>query len=205
MASITKKSIIRHFQEVHKSYELDPCVWNGATIVNIISQLPKDAETIATFDATIVVCNINRPKGRKKTPVYSPSSDQGVEFMKLCMELRKHKRALIIVGGSGFQWKLSPPEAIRWDNMVSQLIGIMAMAVNDSEALRPHDVSPRRHSLCLGARYHPRHGRDAAGRHQRVVRRESSRHLCLRPATYWRCRVFGAIWDSRCRRSFGVS
>ncbi len=77
-----------------------------------------------SFDATIIVRNINRHKGRKKRPVYSPDSDQGVEFMKLCMELRKHKRALIVVGGSGFQWKLSPPEAIKWDHMVSQFIGI---------------------------------------------------------------------------------
>jgi hypothetical protein len=42
----------------------------------------------------------------------------------LCMELRKHKRALIVIGGAGYQWKLPPPEAIKWDRMVAQLIGI---------------------------------------------------------------------------------
>jgi hypothetical protein len=124
LKSTDKKNMLHHFQDAHKSYVIDQCVWNGATIANILSELPKDLETIATFDVTIVVCNINKPTGKKVAPVYSPSSDQGLEVMKLCMELRKHKRALIVIGGAGYQWKLPPPEAIEWDRMVAQFIGI---------------------------------------------------------------------------------
>ncbi len=110
-----KKNMLHHFKDAHPYYVVDQSVWNGATIANILSELPKDLETIGTFDATIIVCPINKPAGKKIRPVYSPGSDQGVEFMKLCMELRKHKRALIIVGGAGYQWNLPPPEAIKWD------------------------------------------------------------------------------------------
>ncbi len=81
------------------------------------------------FDGSVrgVEETVTRPSGSKKKPVYRPESDQGVEFMKLCMELRRHKRALVFIGGSGEQWKLSPPDAVKWDAMVSQFIGIAQM------------------------------------------------------------------------------
>ncbi len=86
--------------------------------------MPKDQATIDSFDATIIACNVNRPAGSKGKQTFRPDSDQGTEFMKLCLELRKHKRALIFIGGSGEQWSLSPPDVVKWNAMVSQFIGI---------------------------------------------------------------------------------
>ncbi len=44
--------------------------------------------------------------------------------MRLCIALCPFKRALIIVGGYGLKWNLSPSEAEKWDYCVSQMIGI---------------------------------------------------------------------------------
>ena len=75
-------------------------------MAEVYSYLPQDPAVIATYDVTIVVCNFNRPGGKKGKSglVYGPDSDQGVEMMQLCLELLKHKRAVIIIGGTGFQW-----------------------------------------------------------------------------------------------------
>ncbi len=40
------------------------------------------------------------------------------------MELKKHRRAVTVVGGSGFPWKMPPDEARKWDHGVSQFVGI---------------------------------------------------------------------------------
>jgi hypothetical protein len=49
-------SVIPAFQEAHPHYVVTHNVWNGASIANIYSALPRDQETIDSFDATIIVC-----------------------------------------------------------------------------------------------------------------------------------------------------
>ncbi len=94
-----KQSVVPEFEKAHPFYTVTKNVWDGATIANILSALPRDQAVIDSIDVTIVVCNINRPKGHLK--VFHDDSDQAMEFMKLCLGLRKHKRALVFIGGSG--------------------------------------------------------------------------------------------------------
>ena len=61
-----KKSMPYHFKDAHPYYVVDQCVWDDASIANILSELPKDAEAINSFDATITACNINRPTWGQK-------------------------------------------------------------------------------------------------------------------------------------------
>ena len=79
------------FEKAHPFDTVTKNVWDGAAIASILSALPKDQAVIDSFDATIIVCNVNRPAGHMK--VYHDDTDQAMEFMKLCLELRKHKRA----------------------------------------------------------------------------------------------------------------
>ncbi len=43
-------------------------------------------------------------------------------MVRLCLELKRHKRAVLVVGITGRQWGMKDPEG--WDAMVSQLLGI---------------------------------------------------------------------------------
>ncbi len=95
---------------------------NGGTLSDIHNSLPKDAAVISTFDVTVIICNVNTPGGKKGPCVFAPGSDQGIAMMRLCMELRRHKRAVMVVGGSGRQWGMK--DEIGWDAMVSQFIAI---------------------------------------------------------------------------------
>jgi hypothetical protein len=95
----------------------------GGTIRDICNSLPTSQAAYDFYDCVIVVVNMNQVKG-KKGKVWQDDSDQGVEFMRLCIALRPFKRALIIAGGYGLKWNLAPSEAVKWDHFVSQLIGI---------------------------------------------------------------------------------
>ena len=61
--------------------------------------------------------------------VFAPGSDQGIACVKLCKELRAHKRPLMVIGGEAYLWNM--PEA--WSVMVRQLLliarsqGVMAI------------------------------------------------------------------------------
>ena len=59
-----RQSIMPEFEKAHPFYNVTKNVWDGASIANILSALPKDQATIDSFDATIIVCNINKPSGR---------------------------------------------------------------------------------------------------------------------------------------------
>ncbi len=43
-------------------------------------------------------------------------------MMRVCMGLRRHKGAVLVLGGTGREWNMKEEEAV--DAMVSQLIGV---------------------------------------------------------------------------------
>ncbi len=68
--------------------------------------------------------------------------------MRLCIALRRFKRALVIVGGYGSKWNLQPSEAEKWDYMVSQVIGIASyvgtMAISGRKYYEQMESAPDR-------------------------------------------------------------
>ncbi len=114
--------MLHHVKWKHPYYTWNRDVINGGTLTDIHNSLPKDSEVVSAFDVTVIICNVNTPKGKKGPSVFAPGSDQGIAMMRLCMELRRHKRAVLVVGGTGHQWNMKEEEA--WDAMVSQLIGV---------------------------------------------------------------------------------
>ena len=68
--------------------------------------------------------------------------------MKLCLELRKHKRALVFTGGSGEQLQYTGADIAKWNNMVSQFINIAkscgVMAVRGQKQYTPMKLAPDR-------------------------------------------------------------
>ncbi len=83
-----KQRIVPEFEKAHPFYTVTKNVWDGATIANILSALPKDQAVIDSFDTTIIVCNVNRPAGHMK--VYHDDSDQATEVLKLFLSLIHH-------------------------------------------------------------------------------------------------------------------
>ncbi len=95
---------------------------NGATMAELHASLPKGPEVVSTFDCTVITCSVNAPGGKKGPSVCAPSSDHGIAMVRLGLELKRHKRAVLVVGGTGRQWGMKDPDG--WDAMVSQIIGV---------------------------------------------------------------------------------
>ena len=95
---------------------------SGKTLSDLHNSLPKDPDEVASYDCTVIICNVSAPGGSNPTSVFAPGSDQGIAMVRLCNELKRHKRAVLVVGGTGHQWVMKDEEG--WDAMVSQLLGI---------------------------------------------------------------------------------
>ena len=72
--------------------------------------------------------------------------------MRLSVALRPVNRALIIVGGYGLKWNLSPSDVVKWYHCTSQMIGIAnyvgVMATNGRTSLSyTHLTLPTNYSL----------------------------------------------------------
>jgi hypothetical protein len=139
------KEMFDHIKHVHPYYQINGKAINGATIRTIYDDLPKTQEDYDKYDCVVIVVNLNQAKGGK---VYRADSDQGVEFMRLCIALRRFKRALVIVGGYGSKWNLQPSEAEKWDYMVTQMIGIAnhvgTMAISGRKYYEQMESAPDR-------------------------------------------------------------
>ncbi len=114
--------IMEYFQEKHPRFVLDMHVTNGGNMKDIYESLPKDLDVIASMDVTIVVCNCNKG-GSKKQP-YTENSTAGADMVKLCLELKKHKRPVVFIAATGEQWGFSPDVARKWNIMAVQLKAI---------------------------------------------------------------------------------
>jgi hypothetical protein len=123
LASKKSKDMFRHIKNVHPHYQVFGETISGGTVRDICNSLPTTQAEYDLYDCVIVVVNMNQEPGNK-AKIWQDDSDVGVEFMKLCLALRPFKRALLIAGGFGLKWQLSPPEAVKWDHMTSQVIGI---------------------------------------------------------------------------------
>ena len=122
LATKKNKDMFPHIRTVHPYYQVHGETISGGTIRDICNSLPTTQADYDSYDCVIIVVNMNQEKG-KKGKVWQDDSDQGVEFMRLCIALRPLKRALIIAGGFGLKWNLSPSDAV----------------------LGPHDVPDDRH------------------------------------------------------------
>ena len=109
---------MHHLRWKHRYYTWNEKVINGGTLTDLHNSLPKDPDEVADYDCTVIICNVNAPGGAKSSPsVFAPGSDQGIAMVRLCLELKRHKRAVLVVGGTGHQWGMKDPEA--WDAMAA--------------------------------------------------------------------------------------
>ena len=76
-------------------------------------------ERIATFDCTIVVCMFNAKQNQQQLDC-SEMSGMSSLVIALGVQLGRHKRAALIMGGSAALWKFSE----EWDRMVQKNIAI---------------------------------------------------------------------------------
>ncbi len=92
-----KRSILYDLQWAHRQHYWDAGFLDGQTLSDLHASLAKDPQEIASADVTTAGCNVNAPKGSNTHTVFAPGSDQGIEMVKLCKELRAHKRPLLVV------------------------------------------------------------------------------------------------------------
>ena len=81
-------------------------------MTQIQEALPRDPEEVADFDVTVIICNVNAPGGSNPASVFAPGSEQGIAMVRLCNELKRHKRAVLVVGGTGRQWVMKDAEGV---------------------------------------------------------------------------------------------
>ena len=61
---------------------------------------------------------VNAPEGESKDSVFALGSNQGALLLKLCRQLRAHKRPVLILGGAAEMWQM--PSS--WNVRVKQMI-----------------------------------------------------------------------------------
>ena len=99
-------------------YDWDTMIMNGSSLTDLSASIPVTKKEVDAYDVTIVVCMVNPPQGGCKQSVFQPGSDQGALLLKLCRQLRAHKRPVCIIGGDAQMWSM--PE--KWNVMVRQFI-----------------------------------------------------------------------------------
>ncbi len=107
--------MVHHLQWPNGHYTWNGKVLNGKALTGLHTALPKDPDEVASYDCTVIICNVNAPGGSNPTSVFAPGSDQGIAMVRLCNELKRHTRAVLVVGGAGRQWGMTDAEG--WDTM----------------------------------------------------------------------------------------
>ena len=83
----------------HKGYDWDSLILEGQTLGDLADSSSVDPVVVSEYDVTIIVCMVNAPEGASKNSVFAPGSNQGARLLKLCRQLRAHKRPVCILGG----------------------------------------------------------------------------------------------------------
>ncbi len=89
----------------------------GFNIRQIIDDLPQAQDEVDKFDCSLVVTMLNGEE--QKGLRFTEDSAAGADLRELCGLLRRHKRPVLILGGTADLWKLKD---LGWDSMVNKKI-----------------------------------------------------------------------------------
>ena len=96
-------------------YTITNAIQNGATCRGLANALPKAQEEIDSYDVTLIVCMLSKISGDAITQL-SETSSAGTDLRDLCLQLMKHKRPMLMIGGSADLWAFPAG----WDVMVGK-------------------------------------------------------------------------------------
>ena len=79
----------------------------GFNIRQIIDDLPQAQDEVDKFDCSLVVTMLNGEE--QKGLRFTEDSAAGADFRELCGPLRRHKRPVLLLGGTADLWKMKEP------------------------------------------------------------------------------------------------